>query len=101
MRFLRRPTVADGKTHPSPPYTYLTQIGNHKKDDEEAEEGRADHRNVDPQAAHLGVRRRLVQEKPKQLEQEEGDVRDGRARRTLAAAEHACSTPRSKWSAEC
>ena len=31
--------------HIRPPwYTYLTQIGNHKKDDVEAEEGRADHR---------------------------------------------------------
>ena len=56
---------------------------------------------MDPQAAHLGVRKRLVREKrPTGLEQEEGGAREGLARRTLAAAEHACSTPRSKWSAE-
>ena len=36
-----------------------------------------------------------------QLDAEEGGAREGLARRTLAAAEHANSTPRSKWSAEC
>ena len=56
---------------------------------------------MDPQAAHLGARIRLVREKrPEGLEQEEGGAREGLARRTLAAAEHACSTPKSKWSAE-
>ena len=39
--------------------------------------------------------------KAERLEAEEGDAREGLARRTLAAAEHAYSTPRPKWSAEC
>ena len=39
--------------------------------------------------------------KAERLETEEGDAQEGQARTTLAAAEHASSTPKSKWSAEC
>ena len=47
------------------------------------------------------MRIRLIKNKTVQLDAEEGGARGGLARRTLAAAEHAYSTPRPKWSAEC
>ena len=54
----------------------------------------------DPQAAPLSMRKRFVRErKGERLEADEGDARGGQERRTFAAAEHACSTPWSKWRA--
>ena len=80
---------------------YIARIDEHKKDDVEAGEGKADPLSVDPQAAHLGVRRRLTKE---QCQRARGGRRGcpgwTSEEATLAAAEHACSTPRSKWSAE-
>ena len=76
--------------------TNTPRIAEVDEEEVDKEEGKADPKQ-DPQAAPLGLRKHLVREKKaERLDADEGDAGGGQARRTLAAAEHAYSTPWSK-----
>ena len=64
MRSWKTPAVADGKAHPSAPVQVVPahrRLQERRRRTRRRESGPTG--NVDPQAAHLGVRKRLVREK--------------------------------------